>query len=68
MVVAPGTESAAMPETAGYMQATALEWKAEERALLRQPRLRALRDALFAESSRKDSGRIQFRFRLERKP
>jgi TonB family protein len=27
----------------------------------------ALRDALFAESSREDTGRIQFRFRLERK-
>ena len=27
----------------------------------------ALRDALFAESSQEDSGRIQFRFRLERK-
>jgi len=27
----------------------------------------ALRDALFAESSREDAGRIQFRFRLERK-
>jgi TonB family protein len=107
---AGGTAGAA---PAGYLQTTALEWKAGERILLQQPRLdfpelllekglevdveaafvvapngqvvrveitrssgfasvdreveQALRDALFAESSREDTGRIQFRFRLERK-
>ena len=105
--------AAPAPGTAGYAQATALEWKEGERTLLLPPRLRfpelllekgleadveadfvvapsglvsgvritrssgfasvdreveqALRNALFAESSREDSGRIQIRFRLERK-
>jgi TonB family protein len=108
-----GPESGTNAEPTGYMQATALEWKAGERSLLQQPRLgfpklllekglevdveaafvvapsgqvvrveitrssgfasvdreveQAMLDALFAESSREDSGRIQFRFRLERK-
>jgi hypothetical protein len=47
------------------MRMTALEWKKGGQGLEVE---QALHDALFAESSREDSGLIQFRFRLERKP